>query len=106
MYLDKNQKKALSKAIARAWLDDSFRKQLLENPVPALASLGLVVGIGVITFVPTEAQAIDDLVSRKDGNRLEVKLSGLPESLRDMTEEGIYSFLEDVIDWLTRLCST
>ena len=93
------------KAIARAWSDKAFYKQLLENPIPALASVGLIVSVGFITFVPVETQVLDEMITEND-NGLEVKLSQLPEHLYGMTEEELSAFLGDLLDWLGRLCST
>ena len=83
---EKETQKVLSKIIAKAWLDEVFKNNLIDNPVAVLGKNGLTVP-GVVEF-KLEGNT---LVGTNSGEVVyELPLSDKPEGL---TDQAIHSWV-------------
>jgi hypothetical protein len=82
----KDFQKAVSRLVARAWLDDEFRQRFISNPAAVLAENGLTLPSGVQVRVNQEisADSITTLSTNTDSNVLyEIPLPPKPPELAD-----------------------
>ncbi|HBL14045.1 MAG TPA: hypothetical protein DD379_22165 [Cyanobacteria bacterium UBA11162] len=90
----KEYQKAVSRLIARAWLDEEFKRRLIADPATVLAENQLTVPSGVQVRV-NENASVGSIVGLGEGvNSDAVYEIPLPAKPEDLTDEQIRSWSE------------
>ena len=93
----------LSQIIARAWIDEQFRQQLLSKPADILRESGVVIDDFVKVIVKQNENNVPVLQIGNGGTGCEINLPPKPENLR---EDKLSVLMKEMIDKAPSLRAT
>jgi hypothetical protein len=93
---------AVSKAVAKAWIDDEFRKRFISEPTEILREAGVTLGDFVKVIVSQGSTNAPILASANGG--MTVYQINLPPKPSDLTDEQISTWKSGKVDIVSAIC--